>query len=159
MSNSLQYAATQVSPYLVAAVRRLPQANLVLAKPSSARVERDELRTRVLRLEEEKCKFDERYDLLDGEKAFVEEHIVNLDGSVWLLAERVEDLVGEKGLLEEQVKLQVAHLAVEESKRKVVEGDMVWLLREGIIRVVDRVIENPEFSTGIQRMKVACFAR
>lgn len=38
------------------------------------------------------------------------------------------------------------------------EGDMAWPLWDGIVRVVNRVIQSPEFSTEIQCMKVACVA-
>ena len=68
-----------------------------------------------------------------GEKASVEEHVASLDGSVERLEKRVETLVGEKGLLEEQVKQQAGLLAVDESRRKIVEGDMSWPLWDGIV--------------------------
>lgn len=33
---------------------------------------------------------------------------------------------------------------------------MVWQLQKGIIHVVERVIENVEFTLGVRRMKAAC---
>lgn len=33
---------------------------------------------------------------------------------------------------------------------------MAWLLKKGVICVVDRVIESAEFSLGVRRMKAAC---
>lgn len=73
MSNSLQYMVSQVAPYLVVAARRLCQINSDKTELASSRAERDELSVKLLGLEEEKRKFEERYDVLVGEKAFVEE--------------------------------------------------------------------------------------
>ena len=46
------------------------------------RVEQDDLRDKLLPLEEEKRLFKERYDLLAGEKASMKDKVVALDGSV-----------------------------------------------------------------------------
>lgn len=57
------------------------------------------------------------------------------------------------------MKSQVGQLAAEKSMRKTMGGgDMVWLLLDGIVRMVNQVIESPKFSTGIQRMKAVCVA-
>lgn len=56
------------------------------------------------------------------------------------------------------MKSQAGQLAAEKFMRKTMEGDMVWLLCDGIVRVVNQVIESPEFSTGIRRMKAVCVA-
>lgn len=59
MSNSIQYTASQVASYLVATTQLLRQVNPDLAELFSVKVGRDELRTKLLGLEEEKCKFKE----------------------------------------------------------------------------------------------------
>lgn len=73
MSNSLLYTTSHVTPYLVAAARRPRQVNSDSVELTSVRDERDELRMKLFGLEEEKHKFEERYDLLVGEKASMEE--------------------------------------------------------------------------------------
>lgn len=73
MSNSLRYAANQAAPYLVATARCLHQVNSDSAELASAKAERDQLKARVMGLEEEKRKFEECYELLASKKVFVEE--------------------------------------------------------------------------------------
>lgn len=82
ISNSLQYAAVQVVTYLVSAARRLHHVSSDLAKLAFVKAKWNELREKLLGLEEEKHKFEERADLFAGEKASMEEQVVNLDGSV-----------------------------------------------------------------------------
>lgn len=82
MSNIPNYAAAQAAPYMVAAARRVCQVGLDSRELASGRVERGELRVDLLGLEEEKHKFEERYNLLAGEKASLEERVVALDGSM-----------------------------------------------------------------------------
>lgn len=81
---------------MVATGRLHHRANLDLVELASARTDRDELRERVLGIEEVKRKFEEHYDLLTGETASAEEHVASLDGSVEHLGKRVETLVGRK---------------------------------------------------------------
>lgn len=78
----------------MAVAQCLCQVNLYSAELASAKAERDELRTRVLGLDEEKRKVEEHYDLMDGKKVYVEEHVASLDGSVEHLEKRVETQVG-----------------------------------------------------------------
>lgn len=70
----------QVARYLVAAARRLRHFNSYSTELASTRAEQDELRMKVLGLEEEKRKFEEHYDLLVEEKASMEEQVAKLDG-------------------------------------------------------------------------------
>lgn len=79
-------------------------------------------------LEEEKQKFEERYNLLAGEKASIEEQVVNLDTSVEHFAQQIEALVEEKKALDYRVEEQCGQLEAEELRRKAVENDMMWLL-------------------------------
>lgn len=55
-------------------------------------------------------------------------------------------LESEKEALDERVKLQDEHLSMEGSRRKVLEEDVAWILEKGVVYVVDRVAESPEFS-------------
>lgn len=73
MSNSLHYVATNVAPYLVAAARCLRLVSLDSEELASIRSKPDELSSKFVGIKEEKRKFQERYDLLDGEKKSVEE--------------------------------------------------------------------------------------
>lgn len=59
------------------------------------------LREKVMSLEEEKFKFEERYDLLAGEKASMEDQVTRLDAEVERLSHHVETLTVEKKALEE----------------------------------------------------------
>lgn len=67
-----------------------------LADFTVVKVERDELRERVLGLEIKKHKFEGLYDLLVGKKAYVEEHVASLDAEVERLSRQVESLEVEK---------------------------------------------------------------
>lgn len=82
MANNLQYAAVQVSPYLVDVVRRLRHMSSNLVELTIIKIERDDLRERVTCLKEEKQKFEEKYDLLAQEKAYVEAQVSSLDTKV-----------------------------------------------------------------------------
>lgn len=63
----------------MAAAERLRNIRLDLEDFTVIKYEHDELRWRILILEKEKRKFEERYNLMDGEKAYVEEYVVSLD--------------------------------------------------------------------------------
>lgn len=39
--------------------------------------------------------------------------------------------------------------------RRALEGDLAWILQEGVTRVVERLIESEEFSLGVRRVKAA----
>lgn len=109
MANSLQYASTQVAPYLVAVDGCLSQVSLDLPDFTIVKAENDGLRGMVLVLETEKRKFEGCYDLMDGEKAFAEEHVASLDAEVERLLQQVEGLEAEKEAFEKRVKLQISN--------------------------------------------------
>lgn len=101
-------------------------------------------------LGEDKHKLEERYDLLSGEKASIKDQVTSLDGEMERLSQQVETLVVEKKVLEGQVMQQGEHLAIEELERRILEVVMTWLLQKDIVHVVDRVIENTEFTLGVR---------
>lgn len=68
MSNNHQYVSTQVAPYMVVAARRLPQVTLDSNELSFVMAEWDDLRAKLLEIDEEKHMFEEHYELLAGEK-------------------------------------------------------------------------------------------
>lgn len=72
----------QVTPYMVATARCLLQFNLDSTVLATVRTKRDKLRTKLFRLEEEKQKLEERYDLFVEYKASREEPVAMLAGSV-----------------------------------------------------------------------------
>ncbi|CAI9270692.1 unnamed protein product [Lactuca saligna] len=90
----------------------------------------DDLRSKLLALEVEKCSSEENYNLLVGEMASLEDKVIALDGSVEHLSQRIE--------------------------RKSTEDDLGWLLQKGIARVVDKVVECFEFVIGVNQMKRTC---
>lgn len=47
-------------------------------------------------------------------------------------------------------------LEMEKAKKENVETILSWLLKRGIVRIVDKLIESFEFTLGIKRMKAAC---
>ena len=128
MSNSLLYSAVQVTLYLVAVAQSLLHINSDLAELASSRDERDELRKKVLGLEEENRKFEEHYDLLSAEKVSVEEPTAELDGSVERFSYQTETLVEANKVLENQVEEQRGHLEVEVVRRKAAEEGVAWFL-------------------------------
>ena len=62
------------------------------------------------------------------EKASMEEHVMGLDIEVERLSQQVESLEMEKEKLEGKMKQQGKQLVVEDSRRKVLEEDVAWLL-------------------------------
>lgn len=72
------------------------------------------------------------------------------------LSQHVEALVEEKGVLEGRVEECDGQLETKKVKRENVEADFSWLLKKGIVRVVDKLIESSKFTLGIKRMKDVC---
>lgn len=58
----------------------------------------------------------------------MEEHVMGLDIEVERLSQQVESLEMEKEKLEGKMKQQGKQLVVEDSRRKVLEEDVAWLL-------------------------------
>lgn len=87
----------------MAAARRLCQVNSHSTELTSVRAEQDELRTKSLGLEEEKCKLKEHYNLLDGAKASLDDQVANLDGLVEHFFHRIDALVEKNKVLEIRV--------------------------------------------------------
>lgn len=54
------------------------------------------------------------------------------------------------------MKRQGEQLAIEELERRILEVEMAWILKKGIVRVMDRVIESTEFTLGVRKMKASC---
>lgn len=67
---------------MVATASRLRQSDSSFGELALIKVERDELKVRLLELEGEKWSFEECFDLLAGEKASLEDKVAGLDGSV-----------------------------------------------------------------------------
>lgn len=82
MTNNLQDAVAQVPSYLVVAVGHLRHVSLDLAELTIVKSKCDELRQKVLGLEEEKRKFEERYDMLAREKDSMDDQVTSLDREV-----------------------------------------------------------------------------
>lgn len=99
MTNSLQYEAAQVAPYLVAIAERLRHVNSGLVDLNSVKDDRDKLKTSLLFVEAKRHKFEEHYDLLACKNVSMEERVASLDGSVECLSHRIEVLVEEKYML------------------------------------------------------------
>lgn len=96
--------------------------------------------------------------MLSGEKTVVEAQVVTLDEEVNLLSQQVQNLVSEKEALAERLTLRDDQFTTEVSRRKILEADLVWVLQNGVARVVERVVESSEFTLGIRHMKATCVA-
>lgn len=81
-------------------------------------------------LDEEKCKFEERYDLLAGEKLSTKEQVASLDRSVECFSQQTESLVEGKKVLKGQVEEHHGKLEAKELMRKLVKDDTMWLLHK-----------------------------
>lgn len=86
MVNDLQYAAAQLTPYLVVVAGRLLYVGDDLAELVVFKSKHDELMVKVWVLEEQ-CKFDERLLVLSVEKSDVEDQLEILDGEVNCLSQ------------------------------------------------------------------------
>lgn len=92
------------------------------------------------------------------EKASLEEHVARLDREVNRLTDRVGALTLENtGLSERTVELE-SDLVGESAARGVLEKDIAWVLCDGRCRIVDKLIESPEFLKGLMQVQVACLA-
>lgn len=96
MADDLQYAVAVVAPYLVVAADRLRYIGADQAELALIKSECDELAERVWFLEDERCKFDERYLVLPEEKTATEAQVVTLNGEVDRLSQQVQDFSMEK---------------------------------------------------------------
>lgn len=82
MVTDIQYVAAQVAPYMVAAAGRLCYLGADLVDLVSINTKRDELGEKVWLLEDEKCKFKDRYIILAGEKFSSKDQVTSLHGEV-----------------------------------------------------------------------------
>ncbi|KAL4583060.1 hypothetical protein LXL04_007624 [Taraxacum kok-saghyz] len=91
--------------------------------------------------------FMRKIDLLVGEEMSFEEQMVAVNGRVNSLSQSGEELEGEnKGL--------VKRLSYQE--RVLVERDRKLVLKEGVVKIVNRVIEDEEFIQGTSVIKDVC---
>lgn len=132
---------------------RLCHVNSSSSKLASVKVERDELRVRLLELEGEKRSFEEHYNVLEREKDSLEDQVATLDRLVERLSHRIEVLVEEKKVLEVQV--ERSHKRLDEV---VAEENLGWLIQKGVVLVVDKVVKSAEFALGVMQMKTKCVA-
>lgn len=84
--------------------------------------------------------------------------MAKLDGEVKLLNDRVGALTLENTVLSERMAELEADLVGESTTGGVLEKDISWIIRDGLNRVVDRVIESPQFFKGLVYVQEAYVA-
>ncbi|CAI9301355.1 unnamed protein product [Lactuca saligna] len=142
MQDNLGILSFPVGSYIVATASRLRQSDSSSGELVLSKVERDELKVRLLELEGEKRSFEERYDVLAGEKASLQDQLeeeiarrkVVEEDLGWLLQKgivRVVDKVvksAEFSLGVRQIKMACVAIGVENGKQVILE------------QVVDRIV-------------------
>ena len=81
--------------------------------------------------------------------------MATLNEEVDILSQHVQIFVSKKEALAERLTLQDDQFTAEDSRRKILEVDLAWVLHKGVVCVVDRVVKSSEFALGIRRLKAA----
>lgn len=90
------------------------------------------------------------------EKASLADQVAKLEEEV----RRLNSCVGALSLENASVSKRMAELevdlVVEKAAKGVLEKDVLWNLGDGFSRVVDRVIESPQFLHGLVQVRATC---
>lgn len=94
---------------------------------------------------------DQKCSLLAAEKATVEEVRVVLDSKVHALTQVNEGLMIQNESLERDIADRDKLIATIQADVEATRCDLDWLLRVGLVRVVDKLVEHPDF-TGVMSL-------
>ncbi|CAI9303904.1 unnamed protein product [Lactuca saligna] len=151
----MEFATAQSAFFLTVGaccIRRLKSVAVKL------RVNERGLQQHVVSLESSMESSRQQLELLTDKKMTLEECCAHVDAKLddtfqqnEALSIQVESL--EKELLDKE-KLRLDR----EAELSRLRNDLGWLVRDGIVRIVDKVIELPYFLQGVGRIKNICFA-
>lgn len=95
-------------------------------------------------------------DLALCEKASLKEHVARLDEEVKHLNDLVGELTLENTGLSKRTEEPEADLVWESATRRVLEKDIVWILRDRFRWVVDRLIKSYHLLKGLVHVRAVC---
>ncbi|CAH1432269.1 unnamed protein product [Lactuca virosa] len=132
-------------------VRRLKNINVGLGEREKI------LLGKLASVEKTETALDQLLGLLASKKVVVEEHVIDLEKKVDELSQNNEALnIRIESLKRELVDKEKQIIGLKEANVRL-EEDLRCLLKEGVVGVVDKVIELHEFLHGIGRIKNNCW--
>ncbi|KAI3504146.1 hypothetical protein L1887_32691 [Cichorium endivia] len=169
--STLRFASTQSAYYLAAAAKRIEHlANssktqesfkLEARKAASENVRLhgivEELRGEVARLEKKSRDFDLKYELLMSEKMSVEEQLSGTQERLDKVSEENEALMIRAESFDAESCEKDRLLEEGAAALAKAEGDLRWVVEEGMVRVVEKVFKIPELIHGVNRIRRTSF--
>ncbi|CAI9290263.1 unnamed protein product [Lactuca saligna] len=92
------------------------------------------------------------------EKTILKDQVLTLENRTERLEDQVRSLTREKNVLPNKLAQCQCQLAQARVDGAIAWGDLQWVLEKGVVRVLDRVIDNTEFARGIKGVSKACEA-
>ncbi|KAI3691520.1 hypothetical protein L2E82_49883 [Cichorium intybus] len=165
--NTLRFASTQSAYYLAAAAKRIEhlanssktQESFKLearkATTENVRLRRavEELRSQVAGLEKASREFDLKYELLMSEKMSVEEQLASTQERLDKVSEENETLMIRTESFDAEACEKDRMLEEGAAALAKVEGDLKWVVEEGMVRVVEKVFMIPELIHSVNRIR------
>lgn len=100
----------------------------------------------------------QQLELLAGKKMTLKEHGAHVDVKLDDTLQQNEALITQVESLEKELLDKVKLWLDREAELSRLRNDLDWLVKDGIVRIVDKVIELPDFLQGAGRIKNMCFA-
>lgn len=147
--HNMTYATAQAMFYLVAGAQRIQMFGEVEAAHAGCGTCVAELERRVSELSGDLERSEQRYQLLVSEKDAMEEVRSGLEAKVDSLSQVNEGLMIQIESLERDAVDRDRMVTDLQLSVNVAQRDLDWLLRVGLVRVVDKLIEHPEFTNAV----------
>ncbi|KAL7598536.1 hypothetical protein Lser_V15G27182 [Lactuca serriola] len=115
--------------------------------------------TEELRDSEVECRvFSEQNCIVACDKAVLEDHVATLEVQTERHESQVSSLTREKGVLASELARFQCQMVRTHVDSVVARGSLQCMLEKGVVRIIDKVIENAKFSNGIQGLRKVCEA-
>ncbi|KAI3518420.1 hypothetical protein L1887_07148 [Cichorium endivia] len=169
--STLRFASTQSAYYLAAATKRIEhlanssktqesfklEARKAATENVRLRGTLEELRGELARLEKKSREFDLKYELLMSEKMSVEEQLSSTQERLDKVSEENEALMIRAESFDAESCEKDRLLEEGAAALAKAEGDLRWVVEEGMVRVVEKVFMIPELIHGVNRIRLTSF--
>nr|KAJ0190369.1 hypothetical protein LSAT_V11C800430480 [Lactuca sativa] len=150
LAHNLAYAVAQAMTYLVVGSHRVQQFDNLEHFHSSLVESEASLRSSVAKLSVMVVRLEDENRFLVSEKSVLEDVHGVLEGQVESLTQSNKGLMIQNESMERDV-------VDRERELEVLRADRSWLLQVGLVRVMDKLLKHPEFTSGISRILHAAF--
>lgn len=157
LGHNMSYATTQKMFYPVAGSHCISSQNEVEVAHAGCRAQEVEFKHQVSEIERDICNSSQRYALLSSAKTVAKEIRSTLKMKVDFLTYANKGLMIQNDILEQDVSDRDKLLEEPRAKAQVVRHDRDKILQVGVVFIMDKLIELPEFTSVVSQIRHAPF--